>query len=149
VNKEKYLLEKYGEEISCIKNKLDFLISSIPKNYKNRDIVYFKENKIKSKIGLIRQRQYRSAKKRNTLLFPTRELAVEYNDTYNQNLFPLISTMVDDVLPQTLMDTVANFAEIKDVGLGDTFSFDVGSHEALTITDFLRNDKFDERKYFS
>ena len=119
MNIKNLLDSKYKEQIKQLKNQIKEL-SSLPQTYKSKDKVWFKETYIKSNKGLIVCRQYRSAKKRkNTLFFPTKELAVEYHVTIPNKIFLLSSKVIDELVPIQIENQINQFADISEITMGD------------------------------
>lgn len=119
MNIKNLLDSKYKEQIKQLKNQIKEL-SSLPQTYKTRDKVWFKETYIKSNKGRIVCRQYRSAKKRkNTLFFPTKELAVEYHITIPNKTFLLSSKIIDEVIPVQIENRINQFVDINEIEIGD------------------------------
>lgn len=120
-----YLQDNFGEDIKCIKTRLKEL-SLTPQNYKTKDIVYFKETKIKCKLGWIVSKQYRSAKSRkDSLFFPNSKLAYDYYIGIPNKLFPIVENVLDKFIPMQLENTFNQFVNIKDIGLGDSCEFKI------------------------
>ena len=119
MNIKNLLDSKYKEQIKQLKNQIKEL-SSLPQTYKSKDKVWFKETYIKSSKGFIVCRQYRSAKKRkNTLFFPTKELAVEYYITIPNKIFLLSSKIIDEVIPVQIENQINQFVDINEIEIGD------------------------------
>lgn len=115
----KYIEERHGEKFNKLKDRMQELVS-YPQNYKLKDVVYFKETKIKSNLGFIVSRQFRSAKTRkNTIFFPTSELASEYYRKIPQQMFAIVSDVMDKFVPISIEKQFEQFADIKDVKFGD------------------------------
>lgn len=111
----KWVEQTYGSQLEQIKNRMKEL-SSLPQTYKLKDKVYFKETYIKSKRGLIVSKQYRSARKRkNTLFFPTYELAIEYHKIIPEKIFLIVSNTLDKFIPIQIENQINQFADIKDI----------------------------------
>ena len=115
---EKYVTGSQRNEIDTYKKQMSEIFQSIPERYKNNDIVYFKK-RYKTIPDKIVGQKYRSAKKyKNTTLFPTFELARKYY--YLQyKIFPILSNIMDTILSDMVENTISQFADIKDIALGD------------------------------
>lgn len=137
-----YTQEKYGNQINDVKNRLNEL-SSIPQNYKLKDEVYFIEKHIKSRFNQIRCRQFRSAKKRkDTLFFPTHELAFEYFKILYYEMFSLFFIVIDDILPKQIVESIGSFTELKDVNFGESIEFKINSGALWKTKEMTINDTY-------
>lgn len=60
--------------------------------------------------------------------------------------FSIISAMVDVILPQTLVDTIGMYTDIKVGGFGDSFAFDIEPRNLFLTTKFSNGKRFSEMK---
>ena len=120
----RYITTQNKKDIQYISNEIFKIINQIPKKYKNKDEVYFKKH-YKTVPDKIVSQKYRSAKKYDTYLFPTFELAKRYHYEIQKEMFNIFSGIIDEVFPKMYLDQINNFAEIKDINLGDKLSFNI------------------------
>lgn len=81
--------------------------------------------------ALIRKEIYRKANVTNPEDFPVEQWAS--HPTLNWVAFALINSLIDAVLPDTIIDSLGVYTDVRTIGYGDTAVFDVESRDLFTV----------------
>ena len=48
--------------------------------------------------------------------------------------FAVVEAMIDAILPLTLIDSIGTYTEIRNIGFGDSASFDIAPRSLMTVS---------------
>lgn len=73
------------------------------------------------------------------------------NPVYRWATFATINSLIDSILPETIVDDFNAFAEVRNGGWGDTFTFDVDNNDLLIVSKIANGKRrgFGQRLYKS
>jgi hypothetical protein len=73
------------------------------------------------------------------------------NPVYRWATYATINSLIDSILPETIIDDFSAFAEVRNGGWGDTFTFDVDNNDLLIVSKIANGKRrgFGQRLYKS